>query len=754
MYTLSLLLLALFSLYIGIFAFWRWDASWLRELDTVPVQVLFVLIFALFLCAALLLVRCLLARLSEKNLKRTALLCIILLAAGQLLLLGLIQPQLRYDPLKVFDMAVEMLRTHTISGTYETGYFARYTNNYPLTILTYWFLLLLSKLGVAEAWFLPAVQIVNVGCITLSIWLGYLIAKELKGRLFAVFYLVICVLCPLSYVWAGYFYTATCSMPCLMGILYLYLRLGKCRTGKSSADSKEYAGSEKPAGRRRIFLCALLGVVSILGFKLRATAAIALIAVALDALLRFWRQKKQNGCSLSSALVLKAKTWLLPGAAFLLTAALTLGLFSAAVNRYVEFDYKNTGFPTVHWVMMGARWDGSFDQNDELYTSSFETKEEKTAADLKVLKERIAEASPLGLVSLAGRKLLNTWVDGTDSYLAENSYARYSKVYDYLIGDKSGFLTLYSQAFRALNMLAMGLCALLAFVRLKRRKEYPPLFLIQLTVLGCMAFHLIWETNPLYSISFTFLCLILLADGISSLRESPAMILVLKKSWIGCAAGFVLLAALLFLGKKELVDTPIEAWDYSVNQYQYAGGYDGYVTSYDQTYVQTFTTDKPFNRVSIQVINPVGPYNQSAFTVRITDENGNVIYDNDRFLSGLVDQLENSYEFVLDEIVPDGSTTYTLEITPGYIEGENSLEFLSYNTGNWDLYADGSLTSAGQEEEKGDLAFAVYEYEVTTYFSLKQYAVLCAGMLLLAAALTVGTRQMFRGPRSVSRTQI
>ena len=754
MYTLSLLLLALFSLYIGIFAFWRWDASWLRELDAVPAKLLFVLVFVLFLCAALLLIRRLLARLSEKNLKRTALLCIILLAAGQLLFLGLIQPQLRYDPLKVFDMAVEMLRTHTISGTYETGYFARYTNNYPLTILTYWFLLLLSRLSVPESWFMPAVQLVNVGCITLSIWLGYLIAKELKGRLFAVFYLVICVLCPLSYVWAGYFYTATCSMPCLMGILYLYLRLGKCRTGKSSADSKESAGSEKPAGRRRIFLCALLGVVSILGFKLRATAAIALIAVALDALLRFWRQKKQNGCSLSSALVLKAKTWLLPGAAFLVTAALTLGLFSAAVNRYVEFDYKNTGFPTVHWVMMGARWDGSFDQNDELYTSSFETKEEKTAADLKVLKERIAEAGPLGLVSLAGRKLLNTWVDGTDSYLAENSYARYSKVYDYLIGDKSGFLTLYSQAFRALNMLTMGLCALLAFVRLKRHKEYPPLFLIQLTVLGCMAFHLIWETNPLYSISFTFLCLILLADGISSLRESPAMILVLKKSWIGCAAGFVLLAALLFLGKKELVDTPIEAWDYSVNQYQYAGGYDGYVTSYDQTYVQTFTTDKPFNRVSIQVINPVGPYNQSAFTVRITDENGNVIYDNDRFLSGLVDQLENSYEFVLDEIVPDGPTAYTLEITPGYIEGENSLEFLSYNTGNWDLYADGSLTSAGQEEEKGDLAFAVYEYEVTTYFSLKQYAVLCAGMLLLAAALTVGTRQMFRGPRSVSRTQI
>ena len=229
----------------------------------------------------------------RKHLKRTALLCIFLLAAGQLLFLGLIQPQLRYDPLKVFDMAVEMLRTHTISGTYETGYFARYTNNYPLTILTYWFLLLLSRLSVPEAWFLPAVQIVNVGCITLSIWLGYLIAKELKGRLFAVFYLVICVLCP----------------PFLcVGRVFLYGHLlHALPDGDSVSLSPPAEGPRcektllRAAAVRKIvlqdmarlpanpysggasLLCALLGFTAILGFKLRATAAIALIAVILDA---------------------------------------------------------------------------------------------------------------------------------------------------------------------------------------------------------------------------------------------------------------------------------------------------------------------------------------------------------------------------------------------------------------------------------------------------------------------------------------
>ena len=744
MYTISLLLLALFSLYIGIFAFWRWDASWLRELDTVPVQILFVLVFALFLCAALVLLARLIRRLPEKSLKRLSFLCILLLAIGQLVFLAVIQPQLRYDQLKVFDMAVEMLRTHTISGTYETGYFARYTNNYPLTILTYWFLLLLSNLGVPEAWFMPAVQLVNVGCITLSIWLGYLIFRELKGQRPAVFYLAVCVLCPLSYVWGGYFYTATASMPFLMGILYLYLRLRKSpdtdAQSSVSAKAKNRESKTTAQTRRRILLCSLLGILAIWGFKLRATAVIALIAVCIDLVLRLWRQRKDGLFSLLKA---RVRSWALPGAAFLLTAALSLGLFSTAVNRYVAFDYKNTGFPMVHWVMMSARWDGAFDQNDELYTSSFETKEEKIEADLKVLKERISEAGPLGLISLAGRKLLNTWVDGTDSYLAENSYARYSKAYDYLLGDKSGFLTLYSQAFRALNMLVMGICAITAFVRLKKRKVLPPMFLIQLTVLGCMAFHLIWETNPLYSISFTFLCLILLSDGIYSLAGSEASAPVLKKSWIGGAAGFAVLAILLVLGKKELVDTPIEAWDYSVNQYQYAGGSDGYVSSYDQSYVQTFTADKPFNRISIRAINTVGPYNQSAFTVKLTDENGAVIYENDRFLSGLVDQTSN-YEFILDEIIPDGPTVYTLEISPGYIHGEDSLEFLSYNTGNCNMYAGGSLTVAGEEREKGDLAFAVYEYEVTTYFSLKQYLVLCAAMLLLAAGLVFGLRRSFR----------
>ena len=720
MYTLVLLLLAIFSLYIGAWAVVRWDASWLLNLDLIPVKLLIIAVTALFLAGALFLMYRFLKRLENRTLGRLALICMVILVTGQLAFLLVVQPMLRYDPLKVFDMAVEMLRTHTISGTYETGYFARYTNNYPITILTYWFLLLLSKCGIPETLFMPAAQLVNVICITGSIWLGYLILKDLKDKRTAVLYLLVCVLCPLSYVWAGYLYTATLSMPCLMGLLYLYLRLSRAK-----------------APWQRILLGGLMGFVLIHGYKLRATAMIAMIAVSLlmawRLLVRFSSVRKAGG---SLSLLPAIRPYLFAGTAFLLTAALSLGFWSAAVNRYVNFDYENTGFPMIHWVMMGARWDGAFDQTDELYTSSFDTREEKIEADKQVLFERVREAGPVGLTALTGRKLLNTWVDGTDTYQAENSFASYGKAYDYLLGSKSGFLVIYSQAFRALQMLFIGFSALLGLLSHRRQKRETVLFLIHLTLLGGMAFHILWETSPLYSIGFTFLGLMLLAGSITDFTEAYAASLLCQKGRLLYGPATVLLLLLLVLGKKELVDTPIEERHYCVDQYQYAGGYDGYVKDYDETYVQTFTAERPFNRISIRAINPAGETNQSAFCVKLMDENGTILYDNDRFLSGMV--VKNTpYEFVLDPVIPSGPTSYTLEISPGYIEGENSLEFLSYNTGNCDMYSGGFLTAAGQPQEKGDLAFAVYEYKVTTYFSLKFYLALCAGLLLLAGGITV-----------------
>ena len=59
------------------------------------------------------------------------------------------------------------------------------------------------------------------------------------------------------------------------------------------------------------------------------------------------------------------------------------------------------------------------------------------------------------------------------------------------------------------------------------------------------------------------------------------------------------------------------------------------------------------------------------------------------------------------------------------------------------MYPDGMLTVAGELQEKGDLAFSVSQYQVTTYFSLKQYVILCSAMLIAGAAVVFASWKLF-----------
>ena len=59
------------------------------------------------------------------------------------------------------------------------------------------------------------------------------------------------------------------------------------------------------------------------------------------------------------------------------------------------------------------------------------------------------------------------------------------------------------------------------------------------------------------------------------------------------------------------------------------------------------------------------------------------------------------------------------------------------------MYPGGALTIGGEKQPNVDLAFSVYEYEVTTYFNIKVYLILCAGILLLLGGITAGMRRLF-----------
>ena len=163
---LSRLFLILFLFVTGYITWFTFtgmqQASFLSQMLSVPGQVIAIgagslLLFLLFL-ALLPLLRKLSAR--QERLLLLGVLAVIFL--GQLVLIfGIHQSTFMYDPYRVFDEALHMQTTHTVSGTAMEGYYAIYPNNIPFTLLIYWIVRLGAGLGLTDTGLMVLLQMLN-----------------------------------------------------------------------------------------------------------------------------------------------------------------------------------------------------------------------------------------------------------------------------------------------------------------------------------------------------------------------------------------------------------------------------------------------------------------------------------------------------------------------------------------------------------------------------------------------------------------
>ena len=68
-----------------------------------------------------------------------------------------------------------------------------------------------------------------------------------------------------------------------------------------------------------------------------------------------------------------------------------------AVNPITKQQYEKYEYPVTHWLMMGLKGLGKYDEHDDYYTRSFPSKKEKQDANIKVIKERIKDYKFSGL---------------------------------------------------------------------------------------------------------------------------------------------------------------------------------------------------------------------------------------------------------------------------------------------------------------------------------------------------------------------
>lgn len=615
-----------------------------------------------------------LKKMDSRKLMLFAVICATGMFVVQFLFVLFAKAGIRYDALKVFDEAVALFSQEGIRAGDLDGYFARYSNNYAITIMTHWLLKIFRAAGIVRQDFSNGVvilQLINIVFVDAAFAGAFAFIKKYAGIRQAAVFLVYMALNPLSYVWLPFYYTNTCSMA--FAIWGAYLLLGAL----CDKDTENVSGNA--------VCCIVSGALFAIGFEIRATVIIALLAVLITAYCI-----KRN---------------IVLGLALLfLSMGVTEGVYGIAEDHYLAFDERDTEFPATHWIAMGLSDTGTFSPADEAYTMGFTTKEEKEEGTLSLLKERAAKLGPLGVAELYLKKLSLTFGDGAGGYHSElNLNKEYGRLWRAVYGTHRDPLLALTQVFYLLSLIA----GLYMAVKLWRGRLLPEMFFLPLFLLGSYLFQMIWEAGTVYSIGTMYVggCMVSVLMDLAGenafckeVRPEGGRKKVLFK---GTALLCIVLVAVMI---GNFCATDYVEVSMSVDQFLFQA--DQYIALSDGMEIsQTFQTDKEFSTIALQVHNPEGKYNDSIYSVYLYDGGGNLIKE--RTLRG---NLAGDYAFCCFAFENrDGVSDYEIKIKKRW--GENDLVFLYYDTGHYDAYPQGQLTGLTQGN-MADLIFRVYRKEV------------------------------------------
>lgn len=602
---------------------------------------------------------------------------------------------IRYDALKVFDEALALFSQKGIQAGDLEGYFARYSNNYAMTIMTHWLIKIFRAIGIVHEDFSNGVlvlQFVNVIFVDAALCGAWMLVKKYAGTRSAGIFMIYTALNPLTYVWLPFYYTNTCSMAFAVWGAYLLLSVF-CKRGKT--DGWKYGDVCK---------CALAGILFAVGFEIRATTAIALIAALI---VIFCAGKK------------KAAVCLL---IIFIALGITEVVYSQIEDHYLAFDERDTAFPMTHWIAMGLSDTGTFSPADEAYTMSFATGEEKQEAALSLLKERASALGPFGVGKLYFKKLAMTFGDGAGGYHSELSLSRdYGWLWQVVYGVHRDPLLAVTQVFYLLSLISgLGMA-----VFLWKKKLPEELFFLPLFLLGSYLFQMIWEAGTIYSIGTMYVngCMAAVFIPMAvphGMREKKEQEKTEQKSKNGTlskdkkfgknekrmwkriifgssVALCVFLSALLVrrLAVTEYVEVSMSVDQFLFQANEYIAISDGMEVS------QTFVTDKEFSTIAFQMHNPEGEYNDSLYSISLYEEGGSLIKE--QILQGSLAEDYTFYPLAFEN--REGISNYEIRIKK--LSGKHDLIFLYYDTGHYDVYPQGKLTGL-TKGDKGDLIFEVY----------------------------------------------
>ena len=382
----------------------------------------------------------------------------------------------------------------------NTSYFSTYTNNNLM-------LLMLSAVYKFLGWFnisnyTTASSFINILMIDIPLVINYFSVKRLFDRNMVIMFMVLTMFCLPVYTYVPIFYTDTYPMIWGSLIVLLYIKINQ------TTNIKE-----------KYIDAVLIGVCALIGFELKATISILLVAIILHYLFTNKGIKK-----------------LIVIALVLVSFIISMTVYNKIIdctNLFNELDYEAEALPYVHWVMMGLNKTGGFNRKDYNYSKSIIGKEAKQEAAIQIIGKRLNDYGFSGLIKHLGTKINYTYGDGT--YYSVSLLSRKPKNTDslgYNLLSKNGkYINKTIYLANSYNIFILTMLMLSMFSGL-RKEKLDLLSFLRILLFGLMLFLLIWESKPKYLVNFLPVFNILVLDGMTFYEKIIEKIKRGKLSWI------------------------------------------------------------------------------------------------------------------------------------------------------------------------------------------------------------------------------
>lgn len=407
------------------------------------------------------------------QLKYAAIACgVVFLLAAQVRFAAAIYGNILYDFNNVYTAAQGLALNGTLGG--QEDYFAMFPNNLLLMLLFAAAIKLSALLGIANT--MAVLTAGSMAAVDLSILFTCLCARKLWGPrapwpvLF--FGIPLCVLhygivCP---------YSDTFGMLFLTSLLTLYLHMPQ---------------KTRPA----LAVSGLMGLLALLGYKIKPQTIIILLAAALAELF-FARLTKARLLHLGKRLLCFILGVILAATAFGAIA-------QAATGRFLPAGMKEKReIPFTHFLMMGCNAEtlGKYNTEDYEATLSHETKREKIQYNLQTTVQRLKAMGPAGYASFLAEKGRTVFASIYMGMWVARPFCRadpLSTALQETFCEGGSAFPVYLQFQQALWVLLL-LLWLLPLILCPQSFRNKPGTVLRLEIMGYTAFQLLFETGARY----------------------------------------------------------------------------------------------------------------------------------------------------------------------------------------------------------------------------------------------------------------